>query len=47
MQAPLFELLRPEEIGVTLTEEFMMEPEASVSALVVHHPDAQYFAVGE
>jgi len=46
-QAGIFQLLRPEEIGVTLTEGFMMEPEASVSGLVFHHPDATYFAVGE
>jgi 5-methyltetrahydrofolate--homocysteine methyltransferase len=45
-QALLFELLRPEEIGVELTEGFMMEPEASVSALVFHHPGAAYFSVG-
>ena len=45
-QAELFRLLRPEEIGVELTEGFMMEPEASVSALVFHHPDATYFSVG-
>jgi 5-methyltetrahydrofolate--homocysteine methyltransferase len=45
-QAGLFRLLRPEEIGVELTEGFMMEPEASVSALVFHHPDANYFSVG-
>jgi 5-methyltetrahydrofolate--homocysteine methyltransferase len=45
-QAILFSLLRPEEIGVELTEGFMMEPEASVSALVFHHPDAIYFSVG-
>jgi 5-methyltetrahydrofolate--homocysteine methyltransferase len=45
-QAGLFELLHPEEIGVQLTEGFMMEPEASVSALVFHHPDATYFSVG-
>jgi 5-methyltetrahydrofolate--homocysteine methyltransferase len=38
--------LRPEEIGVDLTEGSMMEPEASVSALVFHHPDAAYFSVG-
>jgi len=44
-QAELFRLLRPEEIGVQLTEGFMMEPEASVSALVFHHPDAFYFSV--
>jgi len=45
-QAGLFRLLRPEEIGVQLTEGFMMEPEASVSALAFHHPDAVYFSVG-
>jgi 5-methyltetrahydrofolate--homocysteine methyltransferase len=45
-QAELFRLLHPEEIGVELTEGFMMEPEASVSALVFHHPDATYFSVG-
>ncbi|MEX0749352.1 MAG: methionine synthase [Dehalococcoidia bacterium] len=45
-QATLFALIRPEEIGVELTEGFMMEPEASVSALVFHHPDAAYFSVG-
>jgi 5-methyltetrahydrofolate--homocysteine methyltransferase len=45
-QAGLFELLRPESVGIQLTEGFMMEPEASVSALVFHHPDATYFSVG-
>jgi 5-methyltetrahydrofolate--homocysteine methyltransferase len=45
-QSELFRLLRPEEIGVNLTEGFMMDPEASVSALVFHHPDATYFSVG-
>ena len=42
-QATLWRLLRPEEIGVSLTEGFMMDPEASVSALVFHHPAAKYF----
>ena len=46
-QQGLFQLLRPEEIGVTLTEGMMMEPEASVSALVFHHPDCAYFSVSE
>ena len=45
-QAGLFRVLRPEDIGVELTEGFMMEPEASVSALVFHHPQAAYFSVG-
>lgn len=44
-QEPLFELMRPEDIGVQLTEGFMMEPEASVSAMVFAHPEAQYFNV--
>jgi len=42
-QAGIWKLLRPEEIGVQLTEGMMMEPEASVSALVFHHPDCVYF----
>jgi len=45
MQGPLFALLHPEEIGVELTDGFMMEPEASVSAMVFAHPEAQYFNV--
>ncbi len=44
-QQQLFAALRPEEIGVELTEGDMMHPEASVSALVFHHPDARYFGV--
>lgn len=46
-QAPLFSLLKPEEIGVQLTDGFMMDPEASVSAIVFHHPQATYFSVGQ
>ncbi|MGI8992246.1 MAG: methionine synthase [Bryobacteraceae bacterium] len=42
-QQALFALLRPEDIGCHLTEGMMMEPEASVSALVFHHPDCAYF----
>jgi len=42
-QTTLFRLLEPERIGVRLTEGFMMDPEASVSALVFHHPEAHYF----
>ena len=46
-QAGIWILLRPEEIGVHLTEGMMMDPEASVSALVFHHPDCTYFTVGD
>ncbi|MBI3300075.1 MAG: methionine synthase [Elusimicrobia bacterium] len=45
-QAKFWKLLHPDDIGVELTEGFMMDPEASVSALVFHHPKARYFAVG-
>jgi 5-methyltetrahydrofolate--homocysteine methyltransferase len=46
-QAKLWQLLQPDDIGVHLTEGFMMEPEASVSALVFHHPDCAYFSAAE
>ncbi|WP_127584570.1 methionine synthase [Paenibacillus koleovorans] len=44
-QEPLFRLMQPEDIGVELTEGFMMEPEASVTAMVFAHPEARYFNV--
>jgi 5-methyltetrahydrofolate--homocysteine methyltransferase len=44
-QATLWRVLRPEQIGVQLTDGYMMDPEASVSALVFHHPSAKYFTV--
>nr|WP_206919074.1 methionine synthase [Alicyclobacillus suci] len=44
-QATLFSLLRPEDIGIQLTDGFMMDPEASVSALAFSHPEAKYFNV--
>jgi 5-methyltetrahydrofolate--homocysteine methyltransferase len=42
-QKKLFRLLIPEDIGIDLTEGCMMEPEASVSAMVFAHPQARYF----
>jgi len=44
-QGKLFGLLRPERIGCELTENWQIDPEQSTSALVVHHPEAKYFAV--
>lgn len=44
-QAKLFELLQPQDIGIELTAEFMLDPEQSTSAIVVHHPEAKYFNV--
>jgi len=43
-QTKLFALLHPEEnVGVKLTTGFLLEPEQSTSAIVVHHPSAKYF----
>ena len=43
-QAKLFALLKPEEtVGVKLTTGYMLDPEQSTSAIVVHHPAAKYF----
>jgi 5-methyltetrahydrofolate--homocysteine methyltransferase len=44
-QTLLFELLDPSRIGVSLTEEYQLDPEQSTSALVAHHPEAKYFNV--
>jgi 5-methyltetrahydrofolate--homocysteine methyltransferase len=42
-RAKLVDLLRPERIGVVLSEELQLHPEQSTDALVVHHPEAKYF----
>ena len=44
-QEKLFTLLNPGRIGVSLTEEFQLEPEQSTSAIIVHHPEAKYFSI--
>lgn len=46
-QQGIWKLLNPDEIGVHLTEGMMMDPEASVSALVFHHPDCAYFTASD
>jgi len=43
-QQGIWALLEPDEVGIHLTEGMMMEPEASVSAIVFHHPDCNYFS---
>ncbi len=45
-QTKIFKLLQPELIDVELTDEFMLDPEQSTSAIIVHHPEAKYFAIG-
>jgi 5-methyltetrahydrofolate--homocysteine methyltransferase len=42
-RAKVVELLRPDRIGVSLSEEFQLVPEQATDAIVVHHPDANYF----
>jgi 5-methyltetrahydrofolate--homocysteine methyltransferase len=45
-QTKLFQLLEPDRtIGVHLTTGFLLDPEQSTSAIVVHHPAAKYFVV--
>ncbi len=45
-QTKFFELLHPDEtIGVQLTTGYLLDPEQSTSALIVHHPTAKYFVV--
>ncbi len=44
-QEKLFRLLRPERIGCELTENWQIDPEQSTSAIIVHHPQAKYFAI--
>ncbi len=44
--ALIWPLLQPEAIGVTLTEEWQLDPEQSTSALICHHPEARYFKAG-
>jgi 5-methyltetrahydrofolate--homocysteine methyltransferase len=41
----LVELLKPELVGVTLSEELQLHPEQSTDAMVLHHPEAKYFSV--
>ena len=43
-RAKVVELLHPERIGVELSEEFQLHPEQSTDAIIVHHPEAKYFA---
>jgi 5-methyltetrahydrofolate--homocysteine methyltransferase len=44
-QAKLFQLIPASEIGVELSEEFQLHPEQSTSAIIIHHPEANYFNI--
>jgi 5-methyltetrahydrofolate--homocysteine methyltransferase len=46
--ARVFELLPAEsELGMSLTTAFQLVPEQSTAAIIVHHPDAKYYNIGE
>jgi 5-methyltetrahydrofolate--homocysteine methyltransferase len=42
-RAKIVGLLKPDRIGVELSEEFQLAPEQSTDAIVIHHPEAKYF----
>lgn len=42
-QKKLFEILKPEKIGIELTENYIMEPESSLSGFIIKNPKAKYF----
>ena len=44
-QVKLWSLLDPGRIGVSLTEQFHLEPEQTTTAIICHHPEARYFNV--
>ena len=44
----VFDLLPVEkELGMSLTAAFQLVPEQSTAAIIVHHPEAKYFNIGE
>lgn len=45
LNVPLFELLRPQEYGITLSQTYQIHPEQSTSALIVYHNEAKYFSI--
>jgi 5-methyltetrahydrofolate--homocysteine methyltransferase len=46
VKQPLFDALSAAEIGMTLTENFAMQPASSVSGFYLAHPQSRYFNVG-
>lgn len=45
LNGPLFDLLKPGEFGIELSETFQIHPEQSTSAIVVYHPNATYYNI--
>ncbi len=44
-QTGLMALIDPARVGISLTEQFLLEPEQSTTAIIFHHPNAKYFNV--
>lgn len=44
-QKIMFQFIKPEQLGIALSEEFQLVPEQSTSAIICHHPDACYFSI--
>ena len=45
-KSKLWSLLRPDDVGIQLTDHFAMTPAASVSGIYLAHPKSRYFNVG-
>jgi 5-methyltetrahydrofolate--homocysteine methyltransferase len=44
----VFQLLPAEsELGMSLTSAYQLVPEQSTAAIIIHHPEARYFNIGE
>lgn len=43
----IWDLLHPEDLGITLTESLAMHPASSVSGWYLAHPEAKYFGLGK
>jgi 5-methyltetrahydrofolate--homocysteine methyltransferase len=44
----VFELLPArQELGMDLTSACQLMPEQSTAAIILHHPDAKYYTIGE
>ena len=41
----IFDLLKPQDFGIELSETFQIHPEQSTTAIVAHHPKANYFGI--
>ncbi|MDI2091768.1 methionine synthase [Commensalibacter oyaizuii] len=44
-QKYILELLKADQLGITLSDEWQLHPEQSTSALVIFHPKAKYFII--